>query len=131
MEPVFAQFNNEAEIMTLYAGKPVGIETVELTEDDPRVMVFRSRMFRQEIVAFQPLTPMQFKLGMLYLNLVPDQIDVAIAALAEPDRTIAKIYWTSTQVFKRDDPILIAIASTFGITSIQLDEAWKYAEKLV
>jgi hypothetical protein len=87
--------------------------------------------FLEPVPTFLALTPVQFKLGMLYLNLVPAQIDGAISALSEPDRTIAQIYWTSTALFKRDDPILIAIASTFGLTSIQIDEAWKYAETLV
>ncbi|QWY83438.1 hypothetical protein [Rhizobium phage RHph_X3_9] len=79
---------------------------------------------------YPPLSPVAFKLGMLTLNIVPEQIDAAIAQMAEPDRTIAKIYWTSAGVFLRDDPLIEQIAATFGKSAADIDAAWAYAETL-
>ncbi|AGC35976.1 hypothetical protein HOS22_gp52 [Rhizobium phage RHEph08] len=79
---------------------------------------------------FKDLNPVRFKLGVLYLNVTPEMVHDAIYALPEPDKTIAAIYWESTLVFKRDDPLLAQISAGFGLTEQQVNEAWKYAEQL-
>jgi len=79
---------------------------------------------------FAPLYPVDFKLGMLSLNIFPEQVDTAIEQVPEPDRTIAKIYWTSAQMFERDDPLIEQIALLLGKTPADIDGAWRYAMSL-
>ncbi|MDM9647760.1 hypothetical protein [Rhizobium sp. S163] len=79
---------------------------------------------------YGPLLPVDFKLGMLTLNVTPDMVDAAIAQLDEPDRTRASIYWTSANMFYRDDAWLALIAAFFGKTDDQINEAWDYAMSL-
>lgn len=74
-----------------------------------------------------PLTPIDFKLGMLTLNVTPDQVDQLIEQMPDPDRMIAKIYWTSALKFERTDPLIEEIATKLGKTQEQIDEAWRYA----
>lgn len=77
-----------------------------------------------------PLKPVSFKLGMLTLNVTPDQVDEAIDRMSEPDRMIAKIYWASAREFRRDDPLIEQLAATFGKTNADIDKAWRYAVAL-
>ncbi|MBB3461972.1 hypothetical protein [Rhizobium sp. BK377] len=79
---------------------------------------------------FHPLFPVDFKLGMLTLNVTPDMVDAAIAQLEEPDRTRASIYWTSARMFYRDDVWLALIATYFGKTDDDINGAWEYAMSL-
>lgn len=81
-------------------------------------------------VPLTPLKPVNFKLGMLTLNVTPDQVDEVIAQMPEPDRMIAKIYWTSAREFRRDDPLIAQVAAAFGKTDADIDEAWRYAVAL-
>nr|WP_250808778.1 hypothetical protein [Neorhizobium tomejilense] len=80
-----------------------------------------------EVPLYPPLTPVDFKLGMLTLNITPDQIDDVIENMPEPDRTIAKIYWTSARQFLRDDPLIEEVAAILGKTSDEINTAWRYA----
>jgi hypothetical protein len=80
---------------------------------------------------FPPLDPLDFKLAMLTLNVTPDDVDAAIDAMPEPDRTLAKIYWTSAGKFRRDNPLIEQIAAAFGKTSADIDSAWAYARESV
>lgn len=79
---------------------------------------------------YHPLYPVDFKLGMLTLNVTPDMVDAAIAQLQEPDRTRASIYWTSASMFYRDDAWLALIATYFGKTDDEVNGAWEYAMSL-
>jgi hypothetical protein len=77
-----------------------------------------------------PVVPVDFKLGMLTLNITPDQIDAAIDAMQDPDRILARIYWTSAQEFVREDPLIADIAAVFSKTDEEIDGAWRYAMSL-
>jgi hypothetical protein len=79
---------------------------------------------------YRPLYPVDFKLGMLTLNVTPDMVDAAISQLDEPDRTRASIYWTSANMFYRDDVWLALIAGTFSKTDDDINAAWTYAMSL-
>ncbi|AGC35618.1 hypothetical protein RHEph02_gp051 [Rhizobium phage RHEph02] len=129
MSIVYVRFNDGKIIELVAAAEQPGPEYLSLDINDPRVAKYMSDPTGL-LDAFKPLTPIRLELGMLYLNLVPDQVAAAIDALPEPDRTIAKIYWNRTEWFKRDDPILARVSAVFGLTEQQIDEAWKYAEQL-
>jgi hypothetical protein len=76
---------------------------------------------------YPPLAPLDFKLGMLTINVTPDDVDGVIAGMQEPDRTVAKIYWTSAGHFLRDDPLIPLIAGELGKTDAEINYAWKQA----
>jgi hypothetical protein len=114
-------------------GKIVGAFTGEqsyasefLADDDAELLAFLNPAKPQ----FMPLDPVDFKLGMMTLNVTPDMVDAAIATLNDPDRTMAQIYWTSAQKFYRDDPWLAMISAKFGKTDADIDGAWQYAMSL-
>lgn len=67
-------------------------------------------------------------MGLLYLNITPDMVDAAIASMSEPDRTIAKWRWERSQTFMRDDWLINEMATAFGKTPEEVDEAWLYAQ---
>ncbi len=74
-----------------------------------------------------PLTPIDFMLGMLTLNVTPDQVDALIDQLPEPDRMMSRIYWTRAREFVREDPLIDEIAAAFNKTPEDIDGAWRYA----
>jgi hypothetical protein len=82
----------------------------------------------EQPVAYEPLWPVDFKLGMMRLNVTPDMVDAAISQLDEPDRTIAQIYWTSANQFMRDNPLIDQIAGAFGKTAAEVDAVWLQAQ---
>lgn len=77
---------------------------------------------------FKRLKPINFELGMLSLDVTPDQVTTVIESLPEPDRTIAKIYWTRATGFERADPLIDEIAAIFNKTEAEIERAWRYAE---
>lgn len=86
--------------------------------------------YEPPVPAFEPLKPINFKLGMLTLNVTPDQVDEVIEQMPEPDKMLAKIYWTSAQWFRREDPLIEDIAAVFGKTSADIDGAWLHGMAL-
>lgn len=78
---------------------------------------------------YEDLYPSYFKLGMLKLEITPDQIDAYIEKLPEPGRTNAKIWWTSAQRFVRNNPYIDAIAGQFGKTPEDVNRVWLEAQE--
>ncbi len=78
-------------------------------------------------LSFRPLDPPSLLMGLLYLNITPDMVDAAIASMSEPDRTIAKWRWERSQTFERGDWLINEMATAFGKTPEEVDEAWLYA----
>jgi hypothetical protein len=100
-------------------------------EDAGQVWDFSTNSFGDiPLPRLAPVVPVDFKLGMLTLNITPDQIDAAIDAMQDPDRILARIYWTSAQEFVREDPLIADIAAVFGKTEEEIDGAWRYAMSL-
>lgn len=79
---------------------------------------------------FKPLDPPSLLMGLLHLNITPDMVDATISNLPEPDRTIAKWRWRRSQTFMRDDWLINEMATAFGKTPEEVDEAWLYAGAL-
>lgn len=75
---------------------------------------------------FKPLGPADLLMGLLNLNITPDMVDAAISTMPEPDRTIAKWRWERSQTFERDDWLINEMATAFGKTSEEVDDAWLY-----
>lgn len=81
----------------------------------------------QPAVVLRNLAANELIMGILHLNITPDMVDAAIAAMPEPDRTIAKWRWDRSQTFERDDWLINEMATVFGKTSEEVDDAWLYA----
>lgn len=48
-------------------------------------------------------------------------VDAIIAALPEPTKTIATIFWADSNDFERHNPMLLSLAPMVGLSSQQLD----------
>jgi len=57
----------------------------------------------------------------LYAAGLLSTVDAAINALPEPQRTAAKIDWEYSNSVRRDNPTLLAIASSLGLTDDDID----------
>ena len=58
------------------------------------------------------------------------QIPTLIAALPEPQRTTAQIEWEFSSDYQRDHPLVTQLGAALGMTSADMDLAWKQAAGL-
>ena len=70
------------------------------------------------------ITRLQAKLQLLEIGLLDE-----VEALIEQDRK-AKLYWTDSQNFLRNDEILLGMATALGLSDAQLDDLFLQASKL-
>jgi hypothetical protein len=56
-----------------------------------------------------------------------EQIPALIAALPEPQRTTAQIEWEFSSDYQRDHPLVTQLGAALGMTSADMDLAWKQA----
>lgn len=75
------------------------------------------------------VTMRQARLALAGIGLLP-QVDVAINALPEPEKTAAKIEWEFSSVVERNRPFVQQLATSLGLTSAQLDNLFIEAAKL-
>lgn len=80
-------------------------------------------------VFFPPLSARQFRLGLLAHGLLT-QVDEAVAALEEPQRSAAEIEWEYATSFDRTHPLVAALSAHIGLTDEQIDEMWLEAKEL-
>lgn len=59
-----------------------------------------------------------------------EQIPTLIAALPEPQRTTAQIEWEFSSDYQRDHPLVTQLGAALGMTSADMDLAWKQAAGL-
>jgi hypothetical protein len=59
-----------------------------------------------------------------------EQIPALIAALPEPQRTTAQIEWEFSSDYQRDHPLVTQLGAALGMTSADMDLAWKQAAGL-
>jgi len=96
---------------------------IEVSESDMFPTVPYSRRYiKNNAIAFEQyvpkpttLTPRQARLALLNAGLL-DELELAIAN----DRTL-QIWWEYSLDIKRDNPELLAFATSYGLTSEQLD----------
>ena len=77
----------------------------------------------------QSVTMRQARLALLQAGLLA-QVDGAIAALPEPDRTAAGIEWEYSQEVKRDQPFVQMLAPALGLDDEALDALFIHAATL-
>jgi hypothetical protein len=76
-----------------------------------------------------PVTPRQFKLALLDIDVFPDTVEAAIATIEDLKlRVAAQIEWREASTFRRDHPLLLQIAPLLGATDEQLDAIFLNAQ---
>jgi hypothetical protein len=76
-----------------------------------------------------PVTPRQFKLALLDIDVYPETVEEAIATIEDAKlRTAAQIEWREASVFRRDHPLLAQIAPLLGATDEMLDAIFLNAQ---
>lgn len=76
----------------------------------------------------KPITARQLRLWLHGAGLL-DQIPALIAALPEPQRTTAQIEWEFSSEYDRTHPLAIQLGTALGMTSADLDLAWRHAAR--
>lgn len=86
---------------------------------------------KQRLAWSIPVTPRQFKLALLGIDVYPDDVEAAIATIEDPRlRTAAQIEWREALSFRRDHPLLAQIAPLLGATDEMLDELFLAAQEI-
>ena len=81
-------------------------------------------------VALAPLTARQLRLGLLQIGIKPADVAAAISALPEDQRDVAEIEWDYASEYRRDHPLIATLGASFGLTTEQIDDAWRDAMAL-
>jgi len=77
-----------------------------------------------------PLTPRQFRDGLLDAGIMPDEITAKINEIPfDIEREKALNAWNYASMFYRDDPYIDMIAAMFEMTPEQVDTLWLKAQK--
>ncbi len=70
-----------------------------------------------------PLTRRQLRLTLLAHNLL-DQVEPIIAALPEPDRSVAMIEWQDASEYRRDHALIARLGAALSLDASAIDELW-------
>ncbi len=73
-----------------------------------------------------PLNPVQFE-AVLNMTGKRAEIDMAVEAMEEPARSIAKAKIARSQSYDRDDPLFASLAAAIEMTDAELDALWVQA----
>ena len=76
----------------------------------------------------QEITMRQARLVLLQEGLL-SQVDAAIEAMSEPERTAAKIEWEYSATLKRDHQLVVSLTAALGLTAAQVDALFVAAAK--
>lgn len=72
------------------------------------------------------LTMRQFRLGLLAAGLL-DDVNAAIEALSEPDKSVAKIEFEFASTVVRNNQFIAIMAGALGLPDNQVDDLWRMA----
>jgi hypothetical protein len=94
-------------------------------------------MTQQEIAALPPpaapamptITARQLRLALLGLGLTGAQVEAQIAAMpgTPAQREAAMIEWEYATTYQRDHQLVAMLGAALGLTTAQIDDAWKEA----
>lgn len=79
---------------------------------------------------FPSITARQLRLGLLKIDIKPDDVTTAIAGLPEGQREEALIEWQYASTFERSHPLIAIMGTVFKLTDAQIDAAWLNAATL-
>jgi hypothetical protein len=72
----------------------------------------------------------QIRTAMVMSGISIAQIEGAIDGLPEPTRTVAKIAWDYSNLYYRDNELVVTLAPVMGLTISELDDLWVLAKTL-
>lgn len=78
----------------------------------------------------QDVTARQIRQALILYGVSLSQIDDTIASLPEPMKSLAQVEWVHSNMFQRERPLTIQVATMLGWTSDQLDALWNLAASL-
>lgn len=61
---------------------------------------------------------------------ITPQVDGLIAALPEPQKTVAQVQWEFGNFIDRDHPLIVAMGAEIGLTPDQIDDVFRQAAQL-
>jgi hypothetical protein len=70
-----------------------------------------------------PITHRQLRLTLLAHELL-QQVEIAIEAFQEPDRSAAMMEWQDSAQYRRDDPLITQIGAALELDAAALDAMW-------
>lgn len=70
-----------------------------------------------------PITRRQLRLTLLAHGLL-DQVEPAIAALDEPERSVATIEWQDASEYRRDHPLIAQVGTALELDEAAIDAMW-------
>ena len=75
------------------------------------------------------LSARQLRLALLGLGLTGAQVEAQIAAMpgTPAQREAAMIEWEYATTYQRDHQLVVALGAALGLTTAQIDDAWKEA----
>jgi len=102
---------------------------VEMTPEE--IAEFEASLPSPEPTTAPPLTARQLRLGLVSNGFALDQVEAAIAAIADPQqRSVASIEWEYAAQFERDHPLIAQVGEALGLSGGQIDGMWAEASKL-
>lgn len=75
----------------------------------------------------QAVTARQMVLALAMSGISEDTIMAMINSLSEPTKTAAKITWSRSYEFHRNNPLLVALAPALSLNSSQVDDLFRLA----
>ena len=82
------------------------------------------------ILKLPDCTPRQIRQALVLAGVSMEQIELALDAMPEPTRTLAKIEWEYSTAFIRANTLVENVGLMLGWTSEQLDALWITAGRL-
>ena len=72
----------------------------------------------------------QIRTAMVLSGISIAGVEAALDGLDEPTRTVATIAWDYSNLYFRDNPLIVALAPAMGLSIEQLDDLWVLAKTL-
>lgn len=110
---------------------PIVSDWVDTVEADRvlRARKARERTAEEARAAMPPLTPRQFRLGLVRNGMTPGQVTQALNSLPQPAKAEAEVEWEYATEFRRNHPFIATLMPSLGLTDEQVDTMWAAAKE--
>lgn len=113
-------------VVGIFANAQAGYAEEWREDDDAQVVAFRNPPS-----SFKDIPRPSFLFMMSKMGITETQVEGLIGQMPEGDaRDLALIVFKNQQTFKRDNSLLNTLTAAAGLTSEQVDTAWRAAEQL-
>lgn len=111
-----------------------GVGNVEMTSEEEAAVAaeWAANDPANTIAPFRDIPRPSFLFMMNKIGVTEAQVEALIGQMPAGDaRDLALIVFRNQQTFKRDNSLLITLTGAAGLTSEQVDTAWRAAEQLI